>query len=46
MVTRALPDGHLMYVLFVTPEQDASRYSTVLSNIVASLDVNDSTHSH
>ncbi len=46
IVTRALPDGHLMYVLFVTPEQDASRYSTVLSNIVASLDVNDSRHTH
>lgn len=46
IVTRALPDGHLMYVLFVTPEQEASRYSPVLSNIVASLDVNDSSHAH
>ena len=46
MVTRALPDGHLMYVLFVTPEQDASRYGSVLNNIVASLDVNDSSRSH
>lgn len=45
VVTRALPDGHLIYMLFVTPEQDASRYSKVLSNIVASIDVND-THRH
>jgi Zn-dependent protease with chaperone function len=46
IVTRALPDGHLMYMLFVTPEQDASRYSNVLSNIVASLDVNDTARAH
>jgi beta-barrel assembly-enhancing protease len=46
IVTRALPDGHLMYMLFVTPEQDASRYSNVLSNIVASLNVDDTKHAH
>ncbi len=45
VVTRALPDGHLIYMLFVTPEQDATRYNKVLSNIVASIDVND-THAH
>ncbi|MDP9190138.1 MAG: M48 family metallopeptidase [Acidobacteriota bacterium] len=45
VVTRALPDGHLIYVLFVTPEQDASRYGPLLNNIVASIDVND-THAH
>jgi predicted Zn-dependent protease len=45
VVTRALPDGHLIYVVFVTPEQEASRYGTVLNNIVASIDVNDS-HAH
>jgi Zn-dependent protease with chaperone function len=45
VLTRALPDGHLIYVLFVTPEQDASRYGAVLNNIVASIDVND-THAH
>jgi hypothetical protein len=44
IVTRALPDGHLIYVLFVTPEQDASRYGPVLNNIVASIDVNDNRH--
>jgi predicted Zn-dependent protease len=45
VLTRALPDGHLIYMVFVTPEQDASRYSSVLNNIVASIDVND-THAH
>jgi Zn-dependent protease with chaperone function len=46
VVTRALPDGHLMYVLFVTPDKDASRYGPVLNNIVASLDVNDTARAH
>jgi beta-barrel assembly-enhancing protease len=45
LVTRALPDGHLMYVVFVTPEQEASRYSSVLNKVVASLDVSDA-HAH
>ena len=45
VVTRALPDGHLIYMLFVTPEREASRYSNVLNSIVASIDVND-THAH
>ena len=45
VVTRALPDGHLIYMVFVTPEQDASRYSQVLNTIVQSVDVND-THAH
>lgn len=44
VVTRALPDGHLIYMLFVTPEQDASRYGPVLNNIVASIDVNEARH--
>jgi len=41
IVTRALPDGHLIYMLFVTPEQDASRYSSVLNQVVQSINVND-----
>jgi Zn-dependent protease with chaperone function len=45
VLTRALPDGHLIYMLFITPEQEAKRYGTVLNNIVASIDVND-THAH
>ncbi|HYO77437.1 MAG TPA: M48 family metallopeptidase [Thermoanaerobaculia bacterium] len=45
VVTRALPDGHLIYMLFVTPEQDAGRYSSVLNQVVQSINVND-THRH
>ena len=45
IVTRALPDGHLIYMLFVTPEQDAARYGNVLNQIVQSVNVND-THAH
>lgn len=46
VVTRALPDGHLIYLLFVTPEKDAARYNSVLSNIVASVDVSDAARAH
>jgi Zn-dependent protease with chaperone function len=45
LVTRALPDGHLIYMVFVTPEQEAQRYSSVLNQVVQSIDVND-THAH
>lgn len=45
VVTRALPDGHLIYMVFVTPERDASRYSNVLNQVVQSLNVNES-HAH
>ena len=45
VITRQLADGHLIYMLFVTPEQDASRYSSVLQAMVNSLQVNDQ-HSH
>lgn len=45
LVTRALPDGHLIYMLFVTPERDASRYGNVLNQVVQSIDVSDS-HRH
>ena len=43
VITRQLPDGHLLYMLFVTPEQDASRYGTVLQGMVNSFQVSDST---
>jgi beta-barrel assembly-enhancing protease len=46
VVTRALPDGHLIYVLFVTPEQDAQRYSSVLNQVVQSINVNDTARAH
>lgn len=39
VVTRQLSDDHLIYMLFVTPEQDASRYSPVLNQMVGSLRV-------
>ncbi|MFP5245785.1 MAG: M48 family metallopeptidase [Thermoanaerobaculia bacterium] len=45
VVTRALPDGHLIYMLFVTPERDASRYSNVLNTIVQSVNVSEE-HRH
>ncbi|HEX7421558.1 MAG TPA: M48 family metallopeptidase [Thermoanaerobaculia bacterium] len=41
VVTRQLEDGHLIYMLFVTPEQDASRYGPVLQAMVNSLQVSD-----
>lgn len=45
IVTRALPDGHLIYTVFVTPEADASRYNNVLTQMVQSINVNE-THAH
>jgi hypothetical protein len=42
VVTRALGDGHLMYMLFVTPEQDAATYNAVLNQMLQSVNVNDS----
>ena len=46
VITRALPDGHVMYVVFVTPEQEASKYNTVLNSMLKSLNVDDSKHAH
>jgi len=46
VVTRALPDGHLMYMVFVSPEQEAQQYSRVLNSMLQSLDVNDTARSH
>lgn len=42
VITRQLEDGHLLYMLFVTPEQDASRYGPILEAMVNSLRVSDS----
>jgi len=44
VVTRALPDGHLIYLVFVTPESDARNYSTVLNQMVSSIQVADARH--
>lgn len=39
LVTRALGDGHLIYMVFVTPESDARKYNGVLNTIVQSVNV-------
>src|SRR5687767_2934060 len=41
VVSRALPDGHIMYMVFVSPEQEANQYSAVLNNMLKSLNVDD-----
>jgi len=41
VVTRKLADDHLIYMLFITPERDASRYSPVLNTMVNSMQIND-----
>lgn len=46
VVTRALPDGHVMYLVFVTPEQEASQYNAVLNSMLKSLNVDDTKHAH
>ena len=43
VVTRQLGDGHLIYMLFITPEAEAQAYSSTLSSIVSSLQV---AHNH
>jgi beta-barrel assembly-enhancing protease len=44
VVTRQLSDEHLLYVLFISPERDASRYSSVLNSMVSSLQVSNAAH--
>jgi len=39
VVTRALPDGHLMYMVFVTPEQEAQNYSSIVNQMAQSIQV-------
>ena len=41
VVTRALADRHLIYLVFVTPEDEARNYNGVLNRIVQSIDVAD-----
>ena len=43
LVTRALPDGHLIYMVFVTPEAESRSYSGVLNKIVQSVNVAEGT---
>ncbi len=41
VVTRQLADEHLVYMLFVTPEREASQYRGVLNSMVNSIEVNE-----
>lgn len=43
LVTRALPDGHLIYMVFVTPEAEVRNYSSVLNKMVQSVNVAEGT---
>jgi Zn-dependent protease with chaperone function len=42
--TRELPDGHVLYVLFIAPAQDYSALSRTFQNMVSSLRVNDNSY--
>jgi beta-barrel assembly-enhancing protease len=42
VVTRQLADQDLVYMLFITPEREASRYQPVLQTMVNSIRINDS----
>ena len=44
VVTRQLQDHHLVYLLFVTPEREASRYAPVLEAMVSSLRIDEDAH--
>ena len=46
VVTRALPDGHVMYMVFVTPEAEAQSYAAVLNSMLQTLNVDDTRHAH
>lgn len=41
VVTRQLADDHLIYMLFIMPERDASRFSSVLNAMVNSMQINE-----
>jgi len=41
VVTRQLADDHLVYMLFVTPDRDASKYKSTLNAMVRSIEVNE-----
>ena len=44
VVARQLSDEHLVYMLFITPERDASRYASVLNTMAGSLQVSNAAH--
>ena len=41
LVTRKLADGHLIYMIFITPDEDAARFNPALNAMVQSLRVSD-----
>ena len=41
VLTHQLADDHLIYLLFVTPERDAKRYSNALESMVRSIQIDD-----
>ena len=45
VMTRQLGDGHLIYLLFITPERELATYSRVLNAMASSLRI-DPNHSH
>jgi Zn-dependent protease with chaperone function len=45
VVTRKLEDDHLIYMLFVTPEREASQYANLLNAMVRSIQI-DEDHRH
>jgi Zn-dependent protease with chaperone function len=40
VATRQLADEHLIYMLFVTPDRDASKYQSTLNSMLRSIEVN------
>lgn len=44
VITRALPDGHLMYMVFVTPENEARNYSDIVNQMAQSIQVGSGRH--
>lgn len=44
VLTRELPDGHVLYMLFVAPAQDYSALSRTFQSMVSSLRVNDQSY--
>ena len=42
VVTRQLSDEHLLYMLFIIPDREASNYSKLLNSMVGSLQINPS----
>lgn len=44
IVTRQLHDGHLIYMLFITPERDAAAYQPVMNAMISSMRIDEDRH--